>query len=138
MKRTILVFAAVLCSGLWAFAQSDAQGYPSGQTAGAPTASTSNGNATVTVDGCLSGSEGSYLLKDKASGTTYNLTGNTSKLGAHVGHEVQITGTPSNAPSGVNSSASATSSGNASAMAGQNSLRVSSMKHIATSCTAGQ
>jgi hypothetical protein len=137
MKRTILVFAAVLCSGLWAFAQSATQGYPSGQTAGAPTASTSNGGGTVTVDGCLSGSEGSYMLKDKSSGATFNLTGNTSKLAAHVGHEVRITGTPSSA-SGASSSASETSSGNASGMGGQNTLRVSSMKHIAASCTAGQ
>jgi hypothetical protein len=137
MKRTILVFAAVLCSGLWAFAQSATQGYPSGQTAGAPMAGTSNGNATVTVDGCLSGSAGSYMLKDKTSGTTYNLTGNTSKLGPHVGHEVQITGTPSSA-SGANASGSATSSGSASGMGGENTLRVSSMKHIAASCTASQ
>lgn len=138
MKRTVLAFAAVLCCSLWAFAQADTQGYPSGQTAGAPAGATSNGNATVTVDGCLSGSDGSYMLKDKASGMTYNLTGNTSKLGAHVGHEVQVTGTATSASPGTESSASATTPANASGATGENTLRVSSMKHISATCNAGQ
>lgn len=135
MNRMVLVFASVLCCSLWAFAQSATQGYPSGQTAGAPGGATSNGNATVTVDGCLSGSDGNYVLKDKTSGTSYNLAGNTTKLGPHVGHEVQVTGTASTASSGANSGASSTASG---AMGAQTTLRITSFKHVSASCNAGQ
>src|SRR5579859_5624676 len=44
------------------------------------------------IEGCLSGSNGNYTLTDK-NGTAYQLSGDTSKLADHVGHEVKITGT---------------------------------------------
>ncbi len=134
MKKILVVLATVVCSGLLAFGQS-AGSNPYGQSDSTQQSASAN---STTVDGCLSGSNGSYLIKDKSTGATYNLTGNTSKLGNHVGHEVQVTGIASNAPSGVNSSASQTSMGNASAISGQASLRVTSFKHVASSCTSGQ
>jgi hypothetical protein len=44
----------------------------------------------------LSSSNGNYILTDN-KGNTHQLTGETSKLSAHVGHEVQIKGTPTSA-----------------------------------------
>ena len=135
-----LVLAAFLCCGLWAFAQTDssaAQPNTSGQTAGAPSASaTSSSGSTTTVDGCLAGSAGSYTLTDKATGTVYNLSGDTSKLSAHVGHEVKITGSTSASGSNPGSASSAASSG--SSMGGQETLNVTSMKHVAATCTASK
>src|SRR5215470_7553241 len=63
------------------------------------------GNA---VEGCLSGSAGNFTITD-ASGTTYQLAGDTSKLSDHVGHEVKVwgeSGGSSASASGATSSAS--------------------------------
>lgn len=141
MKKMILVFAALACSGLWAFGQTStnpSQSSTSGQTGGMSSSATSNSGAKTTVDGCLGGSSGAYTLTDKASGTTYNLTGDTSKLSAHVGHEVKITGTTSSASpaSSGGTSASQTSSGTTSGA--NETLNVTSMKHVASTCTAGK
>jgi Protein of unknown function (DUF5818) len=78
----------------------------------------------------LQGSSGSYTLTAD-DGTTYQLTGKTSDLSAHVGHQVEITGktSGSSAPSG--SSASSTPGASA---AGGSTLDVKSMKHIAKTC----
>ena len=46
----------------------------------------------MTVEGCLSGSNGNFTLSDK-NGTSYQLTGDTAKLSEHLGHEVKVTGT---------------------------------------------
>jgi hypothetical protein len=58
----------------------------------------------TSVEGCLQGSNGNFALSDK-SGTPYQVSGDTSKLSKHVGHEVQITGSTS-----ASSAASSTSS----------------------------
>jgi hypothetical protein len=143
MKKLMLVLAALACSGLCAFGQSYPDASPaSGQSAGTPSARASSGSATTTVDGCLSSAGGSFTLRDKTSCTSYNLTGDTAKLGKHVGHEIQVTGSTSSAAtassdSGMNSSASQTASNNASGMDGQ-TLRVASVKMVAASCSAGQ
>ena len=121
MKKVILLFASITCFSFCGFAQSSPDaGSPSnsGQTAGAPTSRASGGSSTMTVDGCLSGSAGHYMLKDKTSGTSYMLTGATAKLEKHVGHEVQVTGTMSSGEggsetSGMNTPAGQTTSGNA-------------------------
>jgi len=80
------------------------------------------------VEGCVSGSDGKYTLTDK-QGTTYQLTGDTSKLAEHVGHEVKITGS---------TSGGSASSGAASAAAGgSQSLEVKSVKHVSKTCSSG-
>jgi hypothetical protein len=93
------------------------------------------GASKTTVEGCLAGSEGSYSLTDK-SGKTYQLTGNTAKMQAHVGHTVQVTGT---AMSGANSSSTASQSGSMSGSAdAQQTLAVTSFKHVSSSCSSAQ
>ena len=77
----------------------------------------------MTVEGCLSGSEGNYTLTAD-NGTMYQLTGNTAEFKDHVGHEVQITG--------KTSGSSATSS--STSTASQATLEVKTMKHISKTC----
>lgn len=113
--RAFATLVLLLCSA-WAVAQS----YPSDQK------SETGSSGKATVQGCLSRSDSGYTLTDK-SGTTYQLTGDTAKLSAHVGHEVQIKGTK--AESG------AAASTTASSQSGQPQLEVSGMKHISETCS---
>jgi hypothetical protein len=79
------------------------------------------------IEGCLSQGANGFTLAD-ASGTTYNLTGDTSKLSSHVGEQVEVHGTPSSSPS---SAASSQTAGGASAQ----NFDVKSVKRIAKSCS---
>ena len=110
--RHLLLFSVLLLGTLWAAAQSYPSQGPSGNAAG-----------QQSVKGCLSSAGGTYSVTDK-SGKTYQLAGDTSKLSAHVGHEVKVTGTLS--------SATASSSD-----AAQPTLEVNSFKHIAKTCESG-
>src|SRR5436853_5515588 len=96
MPKSLMLVLALLMSTAWLAAQDSPQSGTS-QTSAAASGQTN-------VQGCLQGSNGSYTLTAD-SGTTYQLQGDTSKLDKHVGHEVQITGTPS----GTGSSSSAMS-----------------------------
>ena len=117
--KHLLLLSVLLLGVSWAVAQDPATpGQSSPSAAGQATAGQSAGSHQ-TVEGCLNGSDGKYTLTDK-QGTTYTLTGDTSKLAEHVGHEVKITGSAG--------SASAASSG------GQ-TLEVASVKHVAKSCS---
>src|SRR5437660_9603353 len=98
MARTFLLAISLLASAAWLQAQSQ---YP--QTGSSQKGASASGQTTI--EGCLQGSDGNYTLTDK-SGTTYQLQGDTSKLSAHVGHEVQITGSTT-AASAANPSAGA-------------------------------
>jgi len=115
-----LLLSILLLSACWVVAQDSTQ--TSGQTG-----STASGG-DKTVQGCLSGSNGNYMLTDK-NGTTYQLTGDTAKLSAHIGHEVRITGT---AGSSSATGAMGTQGNNAS-----QTLSVTSMKHISKTCQSG-
>ena len=81
----------------------------------------------MTVEGCLSGSNGNFTLTDK-NGTSYQLTGDTAKLSDHVGHEIKVTGS-SGSPTGAESS-----TGAASGAAGGQTLQVTSVKHVSKTC----
>jgi hypothetical protein len=90
----------------------------------------------MTVQGCLSGSNGNYTLTDK-NGTAYQLTGDTAKLSEHVGHEIKVMGSSGSAGAGASGSTETSPSGaGASAGAGQ-SLEVSSVKMVSKSCKSG-
>jgi hypothetical protein len=90
----------------------------------------SDGSDNTTVQGCLSGTSGNYTLTDK-NGMSYQLTGDNAKLAEHVGHQIQVTGTTS--------SGAATPSGSSSGAMGQTNsqqtLQVTSMKHISKTCS---
>lgn len=120
--RQLFLLAVLLLSCAWVAAQN----YPSSgqkQSGQQQSGSAMSGSQTK-VEGCLSGADGKYTLTDK-HGTTYELTGDTSKLAEHVGHTVEITGT---------SSGSATSTGNKMGAGAAETLDVTSVKHIAKTC----
>ncbi|HZW79947.1 MAG TPA: DUF5818 domain-containing protein [Candidatus Deferrimicrobiaceae bacterium] len=115
--RHFLLFSVLLLGTSWAVAQS----YPSQGTTG----STANQQNVI---GCLSSSGGTYTLTAK-NGKTYQLTGDTAKLSEHVGHEMKITGTVS--------SPSASSSGAMGKTSGEETIDVTSFKHISKTCQGG-
>jgi hypothetical protein len=118
--RQIFLLLSILLLGLsWAVAQDSTSGQTSRTGAG----------GQMTVEGCLSGSNGNFTLTDK-NGMAYQLTGDTAKLTEHVGHEIKVTGTSASAGTGEPSGTAG------SAGAGQ-ALQVTSVKHIAKSCKSG-
>ncbi|MGB2602247.1 MAG: hypothetical protein WBC78_01540 [Candidatus Sulfotelmatobacter sp.] len=115
--RHFLLFSVLLLCTSWAAAQ----GYPSQGATGSTT-------AQQNVIGCLSGSSGSYTLTAK-NGKSYQLTGDIAKLNEHIGHEMKITGTVS--------SPSASSTGAMGKTSGEETIDVTSFKHIAKTCESG-
>jgi hypothetical protein len=123
--RPMLFVSLLLLAGSWATAQTS-----SAQTDQGYNQSATSAGSQVTVQGCLSGSDGKYMLTDD-QGKMYNLGGDTSKLADHVGHEVKITGTQGAAET------SGESSGAMSNHSNQPTLEVTSMKHISKTCKNG-
>jgi len=115
--KHFLLFSVLMLGACWAAAQS----YPSQGSAGSTA-----GQQSVT--GCLSNSGGAYTLTAK-NGKTYDLTGETAKLSDHVGHEMKITGTVS--------PASASSTGAMGKSSGEETIDVTSFKHISKTCSGG-
>jgi hypothetical protein len=89
MAKIFMVVCTLLLSAAWLRAQNENAGNPSDK----PTSAEAS-----TVQGCLQGSNGTFTLTDE-SGMTYQIQGDSSTLGEHVGHEVQITGTTQSASS---------------------------------------
>jgi hypothetical protein len=140
--RHLLLFSMLLLGTCWVMAQNPPNTQP-GQSQTNPaysnpansgqsdSSATSQGNAgsKQTVEGCLSSSNGNYMLTAK-DGTMYQLMGDNSKLSEHVGHEIKVTGM-------VSSSATGGNAGTMANNAGQQSIQVSSMKHISKTCEGG-
>ena len=120
MAKKLLLIVGLLVSAAWLQAQSQYPETGSSQTEAA--------SGQTTVQGCLQGSDGNYTLTDD-TGTTYTLQGDTSKLSAHVGHEVQITGSTTAA-----SSTTSPTTGTAAGATQQSTLTVQKMKHISETC----
>jgi hypothetical protein len=95
---------------------------------------TSNSAQNQKVEGCLSGTEGNFVLTNRA-GTTYKLQGENSELSNHVGQEVRIVGTESNAGSAA-STTSSTSSEASSNPSNGNTIIVQKVKKISDACPA--
>jgi Protein of unknown function (DUF5818) len=115
--RHFLLFSVLLLCSSWAVAQS----YPSQGATGSPA-------GQQNVIGCLSGSGGAYTLTTK-SGKSYQLTGDIAKLSEHIGHEMKITGTVS--------SPSASSTDAMEKTSGEETIDVTSFKHISKTCQGG-
>jgi hypothetical protein len=146
MRKLSLVAAMLLLSSAWVLAQSGtspssdqnpsstspSQTSPSStspsaqQPAQQPDTSAQSSASANTVEGCVGGSAGNYTLTD-ASGKTYQLSGDTSKLADHVGHQVRITGDEGAGASGA-------ASAGASGAAGGSTLNVKKVKMISSSC----
>jgi hypothetical protein len=81
MRGIILLCSMILLSVAWSVAQQESD------------SDSDNGTTSrkVTVEGCLDGAIGNYTLTDRA-GASYQLTGNTEQLKAHVGETMRVTG----------------------------------------------
>src|SRR6266576_1935983 len=132
MTRALMLAAVLLLSAVWVQAQQDPQASPSTAASSQANAGQADSGSATTVQGCLQGSSGNFTLTDK-SGTTYQLSGDTSKLTEHVGHEVQIKGTTSGSRTSAGSSSS-TPSGAPSGGA-QSTLTIKEVKHVSKTCT---
>jgi len=145
MARTILLTLTLLCCSAWMVAQSTsspdtAGGSTSSQSnTGQSTAGTSSNSSETTLQGCLSGSSGSYMLTD-ASGTQYQLQGDTSQLSSHVNSEVEVKGTSSEASAGSASSSGTPSSTAGSSAAGgsAHTFNVTKVKKVSSSCSSAK
>jgi hypothetical protein len=110
MKKILTLFAAMIMTAFLASAQDTSM---SGST-GTETKANSN---PISLQGCLSGSNGAYNLTDKQTGMVFSLTGKSDTLGQHVGHEVEVTGqksTTASNDSAMNNSADSSSTGTSS------------------------
>jgi hypothetical protein len=125
MKNAILTTFMLLVAAAWAIGQQ-----PSSQTPQNPSqkAQPSSAGETTSVQGCLGRTDGSYALTD-AAGKRYEVTGNTTTLGEHVGHEVQLKGTRSEPSTPPGAPAATTNRMEAR-------IDVSSVKHISQTCSA--
>ncbi|HEY6273168.1 MAG TPA: DUF5818 domain-containing protein [Terriglobales bacterium] len=134
MRKLSLLAAVLLLSSAWVLAQNSTPPAPDTQNPSSTspsaqqpaqqpdTSQTASGDhAGQSVEGCIGGSAGNFTLTD-ASGKTYQLAGDTSKLGDHVGHEVRVTGDE------------AAASGSAAAAGGPTTLTVKKVKMISSSC----
>ena len=120
----------------------------------------SNAAGSTVVRGCLSGSNGNYMVMDSQTHTMYMLSGSTGDLSSRVGHEVQITGAlngASNSTTSSNPNSATTTnpnSGNSNAQnpssaspgtnpsdatqgaagAGSNTLQVNNVTEVSSTC----
>jgi hypothetical protein len=78
------------------------------------------------LEGCLQKSEGEYTVVDK-NGILHHLT-DTGKLKSYIGHEVELTGTPSTR------TIDTTMAGGASSAIEKPIFRVKAMKDLAATC----
>jgi Protein of unknown function (DUF5818) len=121
MKRNILLTSILLLSAIFAVAQYDNDHHDRDRDR-----DRDRDQSKVTVEGCLSGGDGNFLLTDN-SGNSYQLTGDTARLNNHVGHTVRVTG--------INSMGGEPGSMSEETGA-QQTLSVLSFKHISGRCRA--
>jgi hypothetical protein len=136
MRKLSLRAAILLLSSAWALAQSGAAASHQNPSSTSPSAqqpaqqpdTSKTAAGKDTIEGCVGKSADVFTLTD-ASGTTHRLTGDTSKLADHVGHQVRITGGESPGAPG------AASSGATSGVAGgATKFFVDTVTMIASSC----
>jgi len=106
MRKAMLLSAVLtLCAGL-ALAQDTPSNATSGQNGATTTTTTSDqSTSSNTIQGCLMGTTGNYMLTD-ASGVSYKVQGDESQLSSNVNKEVEVMGM-------VAATASASASNNA-------------------------
>lgn len=135
MRKFSLMAAILLLSSAWVLAQSGASPSDQNPSSTSPSAqqpaqqpdTSQTATGGQTVEGCVGGSAGNYTLTD-ASGKTYQLAGDTSKLADHVGHQVRVTGDEGGGAAGAAAGAASGAAG------GSSTLNVKKVKMISSSC----
>ena len=128
MRKLALLAVALVCSGLWAFAQSTSSDSATGQSSG------SNVAGTLKIEGCLGGTDGAYTLQDKQSSTVYLLVGDNERFNSYVGQEVRVTG-KAGANSASSNSVTSTDTSGGNPVVGERRLTVSSLTKLSSSCS---
>ncbi len=130
--RMMLILSLI---GLLCVSVAGAQNPYSQQPTTQSPASSSTTTPSSSIQGCLSGSNGEYVLTQDNTGTIFKLNGDNNKLKDHVGHEVQVTGQlmGSSSPSGDQAQASAQAANSAPA----NTIQVSDVTMVSEQCGAG-
>jgi Protein of unknown function (DUF5818) len=162
MRKTYLITAILLLSAVWAVAQGTPSTPPSSTTPDTtnsqpspqstspsstlpsqqPTAPDSTAttqtstDSSTSIEGCLNGSAGNWTLTDQ-SGKTWQLAGDTAKLGDHVGHQVRISGSDNSgsATSPSSGAGSSASTPGGSSSGSQPTFTVRKVKMISSSCS---
>jgi hypothetical protein len=134
MKKGLLFLSATLLIASLTWAQDS--------TSQMSTSSSNSPASGGKVQGCLSGSDGNYMLTQDGTGTMFKLVGGSDMLKKHVGHEVAITGqtaSPSASPSDSSQGqgSAPTSDADANSAASSNTIQVSDVKMISKSCSSG-
>jgi hypothetical protein len=128
MKKMLLLLSlGMFCASL-ALAQD------SSTTSQTPAPGSDTAAGANTVQGCLSGGEGNYLLTEDGTGATYKLMGDEAQLKKHMGHEVAVTGQPatdSQAQPSATDQGQAQPSTNSS---GGTTVQVTSVKMVSKEC----
>jgi hypothetical protein len=97
------------------------------QTARASSATGTSGSATASASATAGGKE---------TDTKYELTADANvNLKSHVGHKVEITGTPDEKAGAAGSTSSTSSSSSASGTRPVKKVKVTALKHVAPSCS---
>jgi hypothetical protein len=120
----LLLGAALLVTTL-AVAQDTPSADPSPNSQSSKTDQTSSS----VIRGCLSGSAGNYTITDQ-NGMQYTIAGPDNQLAARVGHEVEIT-------THQDQTSESTSQGDQATARSTNSVQVSDVRDVASTCKAG-
>jgi len=102
-------------------------------TTGQSMSPTGSSKSASPIQGCLSGSDGSYTLTQDGTGTTYKLMGDETQVKKHVGHEVAVTGETSGSAGTASASDQGQTPSSASSV-GDNAIQVTSVKMISKQC----
>jgi len=113
--------------------QTGRAGSETGQDPSASQSGQMSGSNHTTLKGCLSSSGGGYMLTD-AAGTQYQLTGDTSKLSAHVNNEVEVKGSAAGMSGSSSSAGSQTAAGPAGGGSAQ-TFNVTKVKKLSSNCS---
>lgn len=130
MRKVSLFTAVLFLSAAWALAQTT----PSSSSSSSAQAGTSTSSNETMIEGCLSGSAGSYTLTD-SSGKIYQLQGDTSKLSDEVGHQVRVHGSEASSASGTTGNAGSSAGNSAAGTSGGTNFNVTSVKKVADTCS---
>jgi uncharacterized protein DUF5818 len=146
MRKLYLITAMLLLSAVWVVAQttpgagspqstSPSATSPSQQPATQDTTQSSQTSTDSSIEGCLGGSAGNWTLTDQ-TGKTWQLAGDTSKLGDHAGHQVRITGSEAAGSASSSPSSGAGAGAGAGAAGGaQPTFTVKKVKMVSSSCS---
>lgn len=153
MRRVMLLSVGImLCAGLALAQDTPSNGSTSqNETTTTSTTTTDQSASSNTIQGCLMGTSGNYMLTD-ATGVAYKVQGDESQLSSNVNKEVEVmgtvsstasasasnnadTGAPNSGSQGDANTASGSSTGAAATATASKTLNATSVKMVADSCS---